>query len=62
MTDLENFLNSKSAKKDEGDFQEATGTYPCQYCDENVYESKYYTDKAELVWYCSKGHRSFVHV
>ena len=51
MTDLENFLNSKSAKKDEGDFQEATGTYPCQYCDENVYESKYYTDKAELVWY-----------
>ena len=62
MTGLENFLNNKTIKKDEGEFQETSGTYPCQKCELNSYEAKYYTDKAELVWYCSQGHRSFVHV
>lgn len=62
MTNLENFLNNKTFKEDKESFQETSGTYPCQKCELDSYEAKYYTDKAELVWYCAEGHRSFVHV
>jgi hypothetical protein len=61
MPSLDDFL-SKKEKKEYGEFQETSGTYPCQKCELDVYEAKYYTDKAELVWYCSQGHRSFVNV
>lgn len=61
MPSLDDFL-SKKDKKDSGEFQETSGTYPCQKCKLDSYEAKYYTDKSELVWYCSEGHRSFVNV